>query len=206
MHSLPNDVTQSQMTFRSFYQNRLLLLLALILAPLLALADVDHGKFHFDKTTEQATVEILKDLGTQHYQKIPVDDLFSARLLQAYLEDLDPARMIFITQDLAEFDQYSTQLDDQLPRGNLDAISNIYNRYYQRQHKLLEHTLKDINIYTKPYPDSSAVLELDRKTASWPANVNDSTALWDKRVYNEALTLKLSGKNVEAIPDLLRKR
>jgi carboxyl-terminal processing protease len=193
------------MIFRSFYKSRLLFLV-LIIAPLLSLADVGPGKLQFDKTTEQATVEILKDLSTQHYQKTPIDDQFSTRLLHAYLENLDPAKIIFTADDIKEFDKYSTQLDDQLPEGNLDAISTIYNRYYQRHHDLLEHTLKDISRYTKPYPDPSAVLDLDRKTASWPANLNDSINLWDKRVYNEALTLKLSGKNVDSIPDLLRKR
>jgi len=166
----------------------------------------DEQPFQFDKITSKATVEILEELKTQHYKKMPIDDRFSAALLKAYLNTLDPAKVIFTTQDIQEFQKYSTLIDNQISDGNLEAISAIYNRFYQRNRALLEYTLSDINRYTKPYPDPNAVVELDRKEAAWPANLDESKSLWDKRIYNEALSLKLSDKAADAIPDLLKKR
>jgi len=162
--------------------------------------------FQFDPITGKATIEILQELKSQHYKKIPIDDHFASLLMDAYLEALDPAKVIFTAQDIQEFRQQSSQLDNQISEGNLAIISAIYNRFYQRNKFILAHTLKDTEHYANPYPDSNALIELDRKTATWPANLDESLLLWDKRIFNEALSLKISGKAVDAIPELLKKR
>jgi len=176
---------------------------------LMLASENSHGlesPLHFDAVSSKATVEIIEELKSEHYKKIPVDDHFSSLLLNAYIEELDPFRVVFTSGDIDDFSKYSTQLDDQLSQGDLTAISAIYTRFSERNKALYDYTLSDIDRYTAAYSDSNGTVEIDRKDAIRPTNIAESRALWDRRVFNEALSLKISGKDVAAIPGLLRKR
>ena len=52
-----------------------------------------------------------------HYAGLKVDDDFSRRAFQRYMENLDPNRQFFTARDIARFNPYRFQLDDQLARG-----------------------------------------------------------------------------------------
>ena len=160
----------------------------------------------FDKASGSATVEILGQLSGGHYKYIAVDDSFGSLLMDSYLDALDPAKVIFTQEDISEFEPYKSLLDNQIAKGDLTVVNKIYNRYYQRHKFLLDHTLADTKRYTVAYTGADPAIELDRKDAPRPANLDEATLLWDKRVYNDALSLKLSGKSADAIPGLLQKR
>ncbi|HEX5636236.1 MAG TPA: carboxy terminal-processing peptidase, partial [Gammaproteobacteria bacterium] len=49
-------------------------------------------------------------------------------------------------------------------------------------------------------------LQFDREQAAWPKTVAELDELWRKRFKNDVLNLKLAGKDMPAIADLLRKR
>lgn len=192
------------MKLRLFY--RATQAIALFMALSIGSASALDKSFQFDKVSSDATMEIINQLNSEHYKKIAIDDHFAGLLMDAYLEALDPAKVIFTSADIRDFQKYRQKLDNQINQGDLSTISYIYNRFYQRNRFLLEHTLKDLNRYAQPYSDTNALIELDRKDAPRPADVEASVTLWDKRVFNDALSLKLSGKAIDAIPGLLQKR
>src|SRR4051812_19931253 len=47
-----------------------------------------------------------------HYSQQPLDDSVSSKFLDRYLDALDPAHLIFLQSDLAEFEKWRTELDD----------------------------------------------------------------------------------------------
>src|SRR6185295_17156162 len=51
-------------------------------------------------------------LEVNHYSHHPLDDAYSERFFDRYLEALDPQHLHFTQEDLKEFDHYRDQLDD----------------------------------------------------------------------------------------------
>lgn len=150
--------------------------------------------FKFDDKSQKVTQKMLDELSANHYQKVTINDEFSKGLLSHYLESLDPAKIIFLASDVQEFQQYAFILDDQLRTGRLEAAEKIFTRFHERNKALLTYTLKDIQRYGKPYNGKNPEIELDRKNATWPTSLEESTDLWDKRIFNEAILLQLAEK------------
>lgn len=173
-------------------------------------ARAEKDSFAFSAASKKVTGNILDELSVNYYQNVSVDDEFSRELLDHYLETLDPARTIFLRSDVAEFARYGTLLDDSLKTGKLEAAQDIFRRFHERQLALVNYTLKDIERYNKPYGGKLPVVELERKDAPWPVDLAQSQDLWDKRIFNEVLLIKLSNETDKAskdsLPDRLRKR
>lgn len=55
-----------------------------------------------------------------------IDDAQGERLLENYLENLDPGRNVFLASDIEEFRKLRHQLDDQLLAGDVSAGFAIY--------------------------------------------------------------------------------
>ena len=66
-------------------------------------------------------VELIEQLEDRHYAKLEYNDDFSSQHLDAYVESLDGSKMFFLASDLEEFEQFRSVMDEQLPKGNLDA-------------------------------------------------------------------------------------
>ena len=164
--------------------------------------------FVFDEASRKVTAEILHELSENHYQKVALDDRFSSELLMHYLDSLDPNHMVFIQSDIDEFKRFDKQLDDQLKVGNLDVAQSIYTRFHQRSLALMNASLEDMDRYGRPYTGKVAEMEVDREKAPWPADLQESRDLWDKRLFNELLQLKLSNRkeSAETPVETMRKR
>jgi len=166
----------------------------------------DKERFTFSDTSRKVTRSILEELSINHYQKVTLDDGFSKELLAHYLDSLDPARTIFLKSDISEFERYSSLLDDSLKTTKLEAAQVIFSRFHERNLDLVKYTLKDIERYNKPYTGTPAEVELDRKDSPWPVDIQESQDLWDKRIFNEVLLIKLSSENGKNSKDSLSER
>ena len=75
-------------------------------------------------------------LTNYHYLKKPFDESVSSQFLDRYLETLDPQHIHFTQADLADFEQYRTNLNHlTLPGKNLGdtrPACDIFNRYIER--------------------------------------------------------------------------
>jgi carboxyl-terminal processing protease len=80
-------------------------------------------------------------LSHYHYEQMPLDDRVSERWLDAYVDMLDPSRMVFLQSDVQEFQQWRTTLDDDARRfrPELEAANAIYGRYRDRYHERAAH-------------------------------------------------------------------
>ena len=182
-------------------------LFALLLVPALAGARSAPQPLGYDRIQSLTTLDIIERLGRHHYARVPVDDKLSERLLENYLRNLDPGRSVLLRSDIDEFDTLRTGLDDQLLRGDLSAGFAIYDRYSTRLEARLEDVTANLHAMIEAMDfTTDEVLIIDRKQLEWPADAAAAEEIWRKQLKSSVLGLKLAGKKMPDIEELLLKR
>ena len=136
-------------------------------------------------------------LSRYHYKKVKIDDSLSSLLFERYLKALDFNRLYFFKSDINEFEKYKYTLDDHLIDGNIEPFFEIFNRYTVRMKERINYL---DSIFTEEFDytlmDS---VEFSRENAEWAENYFAVNKLWGKRLKNDALNLKLNGKEWDEI-------
>jgi carboxyl-terminal processing protease len=139
-----------------------------------------------------------------HYRRMPVDDVASSRMLDAYLESLDGNRQYFLASDIQEFELWRSTLDDAVKSGNLEPVFQVYRRYLERSRNRLEFALAQLDEEHDFTVDEEFVF--DRSGGPWPATKAELDDFWRKRVKNDAVGLLLTDKNWDEARTILRGR
>ena len=154
-----------------------------------------------------ASLNIVELLKRHHYSKPPLNDARSAEIYDGYLKALDPSRSFFTAADVAGFNAWRTQFDDFLKSGNLEPGFSMYRKALERQGLRLDYTIALLKQGLKDMDFSvDEELMVDRDKAPWPKDQAELKDLWRKRLKDEVLRLKISGKTPENIRELLLKR
>jgi carboxyl-terminal processing protease len=159
------------------------------------------------KKSPALTKEILDILEERHFLMLPVDDSLSSKLLDNYIERLDPNKAFFYQSDIDEFNQYRTILDDQLKQGDDSAGFVIYDRFKQRIEERLKKVISILQDkecifdFTK-----DETLNIDTESNNWLASESDGDLYWHKRLKSFLLSEKLSGDSPEKSKQQLEKR
>ena len=165
------------------------------------------------KKVEELVTQIL---GNYHYRKVPLNDSLSSKILDNYIKELDGNKMNFTAKDIETFEQYRTELDDQLQKGDLSAAFEIYNTFRRRAkerftfvNKLLDKPM-DFNVnklLDKPMDfNVDEVYTPDREKAAWAKNSNELDDIWRKALKSTMLDWKISGKVDSVIVKDLKER
>ncbi len=170
-------------------------------------SDKDTVYFFPEKDHEKISTEVLNFLKDYHYKKQNIDDILSDKVLSRYIEDLDWNRLYFLKSDIDDFQVLRHCLDDAMKQDDLKPVFMIYNRYQRRVIERLQFVIglleKEMDHFNFQLDDQ---LEIDRKDSPWPLNTAELDDLWRKRIINEVINLKLSGKESGKIKELLQKR
>ncbi|HWT61139.1 MAG TPA: carboxy terminal-processing peptidase [Ochrobactrum sp.] len=139
-----------------------------------------------------------------HYKPVPLDDALSARIMNRYIDSLDPDRLIFLQSDIDSFKTGSTDIDEAINQEDLSIPFAIFNIYGQRIVDRMTYARSLLNqqfdfSVQEDYP-------IVRDKAVWPQTDAERNDLWRKRVKNDWLRLKLAGKNDTTIRETLDKR
>lgn len=139
-----------------------------------------------------------------HYRQFDLNDAFSAKIFDRYLNMLDYNHSVLLASDIAQYADKKNQLDDELKSGKLDIPFALYNLAQKRRFERYEYALAQL---VKPMDfTGNGSIDLDRSKAPWPQNEAELDKLWDAKVKYDALSLKLTGKNDAEIRDILTKR
>jgi len=143
-------------------------------------------------------------LSRYHYKDVQLDDSLSSIIYDKYITALDHGKNYLLAFDLEKFEEYRYKLDDNLNEGNILPFYEIFNLYRDRMQARVD------------YIDTILVAEFDytideefhanRDDVGWAETYNDLNELWRKRIKNDALSLKMSGKEWEEIIENLSKR
>lgn len=192
----------------------LLLLLGASSLPLFASTAVSVGSaqnswdsLQPDREQVIASLNVVELLKRHHYNKPPLNDERSAKIYDSYLKMLDPARMYFTAGDIAEFDRWRNRFDDFLKSGDLDPGFVIYKRHLDRLKGRLDYALAmlDKGVDKIDFSVDESLL-IDREKAPWAKDTAELDDLWRKKVKDEVLRLKITGKDDKAIQEQLTKR
>ncbi|MBB3243402.1 carboxyl-terminal processing protease [Pseudomonas sp. Tn43] len=164
-------------------------------------------KLQPDRDEVIASLNVVELLKRHHYSKPPLDDARSVIIYDSYIKLLDPSRSYFMASDIAEFDKWKTQFDDYLKSGDLNAGFTIYKRYLDRVKARLDFALAELNKGVDKIDFTAReTLLVDRKDAPWLKTTAELDDLWRKRVKDEVLRMKISGKEPKQIQETLTKR
>ncbi len=184
----------------------LLVLLAFAATAQGATSEASTSLIKLKPTAEQGqsaslSAEVLK---RYHYKPIPLNDDLSIKIFDAYIKSLDGEKIFFIQSDIDQFANARTKLDDAILHENLGLPFAMFNLYKQRIAERITYAqslLKQGFDFTKQ--DS---YQYDREKAPWLKSEDEVHDLWQKRVKNDWLRLKLAGKDDKNIVEILNKR
>ena len=143
-------------------------------------------------------------LSRSHYQKKSIDDSLSSVFFTNYIESLDPNRSYFTIEDINEFENYRYNLDDSLRAGSVSPAFKIFNRFSQRFKQRMDFVIKRLD--TEFDYSKDEYLQMDRRKVAWATSTSELDNVWRKRIKNEALKLRLAGKEWVDISEILKKR
>ncbi|MEZ5573221.1 MAG: carboxy terminal-processing peptidase [Halioglobus sp.] len=161
----------------------------------------------YNDAERDTIIELVEQLQERHYAKLPYDDELSSEHLDNYIKSLDSNKMFFLQSDLADFEQYRTVMDDQLPQGKLDAAYAIFNRFHQRLQDRLTKTIDTLpEAVAAMNFDIDETFSLSADDRQWAKDNAELDDRWRKQLKNQVLSLKLADKPAEEIVPTLEKR
>jgi carboxyl-terminal processing protease len=154
----------------------------------------------------QAAVEVADSLRYGHYADIELDDEWSNRAFDRYLDVLDGQRAYLLKDDVEDFRDMETRLDDALIDGDLERVFTLHGRYHDRTETRLEWLLARLDEGVDFDFDTRERLQLDREEADWAETPSELDELWLKRLKNAALSQVIGGQDDETVESNLRQR
>ena len=117
-------------------------------------------------------------LDEAHYLDVEIDDNFSEKVYNTFLENLDPYKRYFISSDINEFSKYKYEIDDYFKSPNSDFFELVYNRYSKR---VSESKLIYEEILSSPFDFSKdEIFNLDTDKITYVENKIQLSERWRK--------------------------
>ncbi|MBK7981168.1 MAG: carboxy terminal-processing peptidase [Ignavibacteriae bacterium] len=143
-------------------------------------------------------------LSRYHYKKFILDDSLSSVIFDNYINSLDYNKSYFLKSDIDDFEKYRYSIDENLQSGNLDPAYKIFNTYKNRMNERMKFVL---SILDKEFDFTvDEAFKIDREKEPWPNSLDELNEIWRKKLKNEALNLKLSGKEWDKTKETLIQR
>ena len=137
---------------------------------------------------DKLLIEIIKYvLEKYHYNSIDINDEFSAKMFDAYIDLLDSQKKYFLASDYKEFKKYKLKLDNQL----IDYDLSFFNLSYQR---LIQRISEVEDFYPTLLYDSfdfsvKEEINLDFDNISFSKNNNERKDRWRKQFKYSTLDI-----------------
>lgn len=160
-------------------------------------------------TPEQAkiTQEILQFIERQHYQTRDINDQFATDVYQQFLEAVDPQRIYLTQADLKDYQHLATELDEQLTKGELSSLVELFNLMQSRRLQAVNFNLQwlqdDSNSFDFDHQEDIAI-HADQHPRQ--ANLAELEDLWRKLLKNQFINGLIEDETMAQIRSRLLKR
>lgn len=158
------------------------------------------GSRNLEPDQQQAIVckQVTEMITSYNYKKIKLNDSISTVIFNRYLKALDENHNYLMASDIKDFNQYKTQLDDDLQSGELNHVFYMFNVYQKRYNERIKYSLEQLN-KTFDFTKNESFM-FDREGQPWFSSATDLNTFWDKHVKYDLLNQNL------AIPDLAKNK
>ncbi|MFB6325414.1 C-terminal processing peptidase [Pantoea deleyi] len=161
-------------------------------------------QLHEDPQDPTVSERVTSRFTRSHYRQFDLDQNFSAKIFDRYLNMLDYSHNVLLASDVAQFASKKGTVGDELRSGKLDLFYDLYNLAQKRRFERYQYAL---TVLARPMNFSgNDTIDIDRAKAPWPKDEAELNALWDAKVKYDQLSLKLAGKDDKEIRDVLTKR
>lgn len=145
---------------------------------------------------EAPTAKIVVQMIPQfHVSRKTVDDRVSSMLLDAFLKDLDPAKLYFQQEDIDEFAKYRVSLDDALKNGDVQFGYDVFKRYKER---LVVQLTKAHELIDAPQDfEAEESMTINGDDLPWARTQEEVDERWRKRIKYDLLQFKLDKETDE---------
>lgn len=139
---------------------------------------------------------MMRNLERFHYQPMEINDDFSGRMYDYYLNDVDGARLFFTQEDIGNFATNKYAIDDQVKAGNYEYFDLVQ-----------EHWVKSLNKTEGWYKEILAKsfdlkkgkdITLPDDDSDWQANDKALRQYWTDYMKRDVLNQIINKQNEEA--------
>ncbi|RNC84118.1 MAG: tail-specific protease [Winogradskyella sp.] len=131
-------------------------------------------------------------LDNGHYAPQDINDDFSARVFEEYINQLDPFKRYFLESDIKEFEAYKDKIDDQLKGYDLSFFNLTHQRLIQRIDESKDVYAK---VLSKPFDfDKDETFNSNYESLDYVKNKREMKERWRKQLkfstianYDEAI-------------------
>ena len=168
-------------------------------------SDLDTLKYLEPKSYYTLEEQLINTILTRyHYKKIDLNDSLSSVIFDKYVKSLDFGKNYLLASDLQNFEKYRFNLDDDILSGNIQPFYDMFNEFLSRMRDRINYI---DTLLTKEFDYSLDENFIpDREQAPWANSDSELNDIWRKRIKNDALNLKLNGKDWSYIKENLKKR
>ncbi|WP_353170257.1 carboxy terminal-processing peptidase [Acinetobacter rudis] len=151
-------------------------------------------------TQEQALaarqLAVLVDRG--HYLNLRLDAVTSARILDMYLDSLDPDHSLFLASEVESYKKkYANNFGTALKTGDLTAPYSIHAQYRTRLNEFYSFMLAELK---KPQnlKQPNAYLDIDREKAAYFGTRAELENHWKKALVSQLINLTITKEEEDA--------
>ena len=152
----------------------------LLIAFIMCLASCSFVSKDFDTSDKDNLVIqlITYVLDQAHYLDKEINDEFSEKVFNTFLENLDPFKRYFYSSDIKDFSPYKYSIDDAFKNPNLEFFDLVYERYSKRMSES-EEIFKEI--LSQPFDFSKdEVCECDFEVLDYVKTKDELYDRWRK--------------------------
>ncbi|MEN8124608.1 MAG: carboxy terminal-processing peptidase [Bacteroidota bacterium] len=121
-----------------------------------------------------------------HYEPLKINDEFSAKVFDEFIDGMDPTKRFLYQSDIDEFSEYKYSIDDQIKNEDLSFFYLVYNRYLER---LEESKIYYQDILKHPFDfEKKGTYSLDYDNKKFAKNEAEFIKIWQQQLKANTLS------------------
>ena len=151
-------------------------------------------------TQEQALVarQLATLVDRQHYLNMRLDATTSNRILDMYLDNLDPDHSLFLDAEVQNYKKlYGSNFGASLKAGNLTGPFAIHQQYRERLKQFYEFMLAELK-QQQNLKQPNSFIEVDREKAPYFKTTAEQQNHWRKMLVSQLINLTISREEEQA--------
>ncbi len=151
-------------------------------------------------TQEQALVsrQLATLVDRQHYLNQRLDANTSNRILDFYIDSLDPEHTLFLASDIENYKKrYGATFGANLKAGNLAGPYEIHAQYRDRLKQFYSYMLQELK-KQQNLNQANTYIETDREKAPFFKTEAEQRAHWNKMLVSQLINLNISKEEEKA--------